>query len=444
MSTPLILIDDDSDLLAAQAQALTLDGFTVQAFASGPEALKAITPGFAGVVVTDVRMPVMDGLEVFARLRALDPDLPVILMTGHGDVPMAVQALKQGAYDFLSKPFAQEDLRQSVRRALQTRELVLENRRLRQAHAQLAEQDGRALLIGDCGVMTHLKSVVVRVAEAEVDTLISGDTGVGKERVARALHALSARKGRAFVHIGCATLDEARFQSDLFGSEQGLRAGSPRQTGRIEKAHKGTLFLDEVEGLSLAQQAQLLRVLETRDIWPVGADSPRHVDMRVIAATRIDLVQAVRDGRFRADLYYRLSGVSLRVPPLTERREDIPLLFQHFLLAAAARLNRPAPRLTLQVQSYLRRHDWPGNVRELEQFAERFALGIDEALSTGEAQAAGLAEQVARFEETVLRETLERHKGQVRTAMEALKLPRKTFYDKVNKYGVDLDAYRGR
>lgn len=444
VTAPLILIDDDADLLAAQSQALRLDGFSVQAFASGAEALKLLDATFPGVVITDVRMPVMDGLEVFARIRALDPDLPVILMTGHGDVPMAVQALKDGAYDFLSKPFAQDDLRQSVRRALQTRELVLENRRLRQAHAQLADQDSRYPLLGDSAVMTHLKSVVVRVAEAEVDTLISGDTGVGKDRVARALHALSARKGRAFVHIGCAALDEERFQSELFGSEQGLRPGAPRLIGRIEKAHKGTLFLDEVEGLTLSQQARLLRVLETREVWPEGAESPRQVDIRVIAATRIDLVQAVRDGRFRADLYYRLSGVTLRVPPLSERREDIPLLFQHFLLAAAARLNRPAPRLSLQAQSHLRQHDWPGNVRELEQYAERYALGIDDSLPGNDVDAPGLAEQVARYEEALLRETLERHEGQVRSVMEALKLPRKTFYDKVNRYGIDLNLYRGR
>jgi len=441
---PVILIDDDADLLAALTQALTLDGFDVRACRSGAEALKGLESTSAGAVISDVRMPVMDGLEVFARIRALDADLPVILMTGHGDVPMAVRALKDGAYDFLTKPFAPSDLTQSLRRALQTRELVLENRRLRQAHARLAEQDERSLLLGDSPVMTHLKAVAVRVAEAEVDTLITGDSGVGKERVARALHTLSPRRNRPFVHVGCASLDDARFHADLFGTEPGARPGAPRQVGRIEKAHRGTLFLDEVEGLSLPQQAQLLRVLETREVWPAGAEHPRPVDIRVIAASRADLVQAVRDSRFRADLYYRLSGVSLRVPPLSERREDVSLLFQHFLLAAAARLNRTAPRLTLKAQSFLRAHDWPGNVRELEQFAERFALGIDEGESLGEADTPGLAEQVARFEETVLRETLERCGGQVRPAMETLRLPRKTFYDKVGRYGIDLNLYRGR
>lgn len=442
--SPVVLIDDDADLLSALTQALTLEGFEVRACRSGPDGLKGLDPAYRGVVVTDVRMPVMDGLEVFARVRALDPELPVVLMTGHGDVPMAVRALKDGAYDFLTKPFAPADLTQSLHRALQTRELVLENRRLRQAHARLTEQDERSLLLGDSAVMTHLKAVIVRVAEAEVDTLITGDSGVGKARVARALHALSPRKQRPFVHLGCASLDEGRFQTELFGSEQGPRPGAPRQVGRIEKAHRGTLFLDEVEGLSLPQQAQLLSVLEAREVWPVGAEHPRPVDMRVIAASRADLVQAVRDGRFRADLYYRLSGVTLRVPPLSERREDIALLFQHFLLAAAARLNRPAPRLTLKAQGFLRAHDWPGNVRELEQFAERFALGIDESPALGGSEAQGLAEQVALYEEAVLRETLERCAGQVRPALEALKLPRKTFYDKISRYGIDLNAYRGR
>jgi two-component system, NtrC family, C4-dicarboxylate transport response regulator DctD len=444
MSTPLILIDDDVDLLSAQTQALTFEGYSVSPFTTGVEALKALDPRFPGVVITDVRMPVMDGLEVFARVRTLDPELPVILMTGHGDVPMAVQALKAGAYDFLSKPFAQDDLLQSVRRALQTRELVLENRHLRESHARLSEPDNQSHLLGNSPTMAHLKSVVARVAEAEVDVLITGDTGVGKEKVARALHALSGRKNRPFVHISCAALDEDRFQEELFGNEQGLRPSAPRQIGRIEKAHKGTLFLDEVEGLTRLQQAQLLRVLETRDVWSVGADSPRHVDIRVIAASRIDLIEAVSDGRFRADLYYRLSGVFMRVPSLQERREDIPLLFHHFLLNAANRLNRPAPRLTLLAQSYLRQHDWPGNVRELEQFAERYALGIDDAGAATETQGLGLAEQVARFEETVLRETLERCDGRAGLAIEALRLPRKTFYDKINRYSIDLRTYRAK
>ncbi|ESQ79061.1 sigma-54 dependent transcriptional regulator [Asticcacaulis sp. YBE204] len=440
MSGDIIFIDDDLDLLAAQTQGLELAGFAVRAFSSGADALKQLTADFAGVVISDVRMPQMDGLTVFRRVRDIDSDIPVILMTGHGDVPMAVAALKDGAYDFISKPFAMDELIQSVKRAVQTRDLVLENRRLRRLHTPDTPAD--ALLIGESAPMRHLKDVVARMAEAGVDALITGDTGVGKARVARALHALSPRRAKPFVHIGCAALDEETYAAELFGIE--ARPGAARVTGRLEKAHKGTLFLDEIDSLSLSQQARILQVIETREIWAVGAEAPRSLDIRLVAASRADLTQRVRDGHFRADLYYRLSGVSLRVPPLSERLEDVGLLFQHFLLSASARLNLPAPKLTLPAQTYLRRHDWPGNVRELEQFAELYALGLDEARLPAHAAAPGLAEQVSQYEAAVLTETLSLHKGDVRTTMEALKLPRKTFYDKVNRYGIDLDAYRGK
>ncbi|WKL57585.1 sigma-54 dependent transcriptional regulator [Asticcacaulis sp. ZE23SCel15] len=445
MTGNVIFIDDDADLLSAQIQALELDGFLVRGFSNGPDALKVITSAFDGVIVTDVRMPRMDGLTLFKRVQAIDAELPVILMTGHGDVPMAVQALKDGAYDFISKPFARDDLIQSVRRALQTRDLVMENRQLRQAHAALLDRENPAqnLLLGESPAMTYLKQVVVRVAEADVDALITGDTGVGKERVGRALHALSTRKNRPFVHVGCATLTEDSFQAELFGIEAGHRPGAARVIGRFERANKGTLFLDEVEGLSLSQQARLLRVLETREIWPVGSESPRSLDIRVVAATRTDLTQSVKDEQFRADLYYRLSGVSLRVPPLSERGDDIRLLFQHFLLGAATRLNRPPPKLTQATQAYLSRYDWPGNVRELEQFAELCALGLDSAHLPADSGALGLAEQVSQYEEAVLRETLSQYAGNVREVIAALKLPRKTFYDKITRYGIALDDYRG-
>lgn len=441
-----IFIDDDADLLAAQAQGLDIAGFAVRAFSNGPEALKHITPEFDGVVMSDVRMPQMDGLSVFRHIQAIDPDIPVILLTGHGDVPMAVQALKDGAWDFLAKPFPMDELIASLRRASSKRQLVLENRALRQLHADASEM--KTSLLGNSPIMVHLRQTLAQVAEAEVDILVGGDTGAGKETVARALHRLSNRRNRPFVHINCASLPEETFHVELFGLEPGAKFGAyggvgRRTYGRLEKANRGTLLLDDVDGLSLPQQAKLLGVVEARELWPVGAEEPRALDVRIVATTKIDLNDAVKRGVFRADLFYRLSGVTLRVPPLSERRGDIGLLFQHFLVGACARLRRPIPKLTTQVSAWLQSHDWPGNVRELEHFAERFALGLEEArLPGGEARSAGLAERVGDYEADIIRETLSLCRGDVQTAMRELQLARKTFYDKLSRHNIKIADFR--
>lgn len=441
-----IFIDDDADLLAAQAQGLDIAGFAVRAFSSGPEALQHITADFDGVVMSDVRMPRMDGFSVFRHIQAIDPDIPVILLTGHGDVPMAVQALKDGAWDFLAKPFPMDDLVASLRRASQKRQLVLENRALRRLHAEAS--DVKTALLGNSPIMVHLRQTLAQVAEAEVDILVTGDTGSGKETVARALHRLSHRRNRPFVHINCASLPEETFHVELFGIEPGAKFGpyggvGRRTYGRLEKANRGTLLLDDVDGLTLPQQAKLLGVVEARELWPVGAEEPRALDARIIATTKIDLSAAVKRGQFRADLFYRLSGVTLRVPPLSERRGDIGLMFQHFLVGACARLKRPVPKLTTHVAAWLQSHDWPGNVRELEHFAERFALGLEDARLPGtEARALGLAERVGQYEADIIRETLSLCRGDVQTAMRELQLARKTFYDKLARHNIKIGDFR--
>jgi two-component system C4-dicarboxylate transport response regulator DctD len=445
-----IYIDDDVDLLAAQTQSLELAKFQVRAFTNGPEALRQITAEFEGAVITDVRMPHMDGLAVFKRIREIDDEIPVIIMTGHGDVQMAVQAIKDGAYDFISKPFAMAEVLASLRRAIQKRELVLENRRLRQLQA---EQDPiRNLLLGDSRVMTQLRHTVARVASAGVDVLLTGATGVGKDNVARAIHKMSQRKNRPLIHINCAALNDHAFHDELFGVDPGNKPGmtpvKSRTVGLIERANRGTLLLDDVDGLPLAQQAKLLRTLESREVWPLGADSARPLDIRVIATTRLDLQQLVQTGAFRSDLFYRMSGVAVRVPSLTERPEDIRLLFQRFLIKACADLAVPVPRLTLAAADYLKQHDWPGNVRELEQFAQRYALDLDDArapgFADGDAPGAGLAECVSRYEAELICETLAHTQGSAKRAMEFLKLPRKTFYDKIHRFGIRLEDYRAR
>lgn len=435
----ILLVDDDDALRGAVTQGLELRGFEVSAFDSAPAALKALSRDFEGAVVSDVRMPGMDGLALFERIQAVDPDIPVLLITGHGDVAMAVAALQDGVYDFVSKPFPMERLTAALARAVEKRGLVLDNRRLEAA----AQTSGGSPLLGDTPVMQRLRATIAQLAEAEVDVLIQGETGAGKGLVAHALHRGGARKGRPMVTVNCAALPEAVFETELFGAAGGAARPS---TGRIERADRGVLFLDEIEGLSPTMQAKLLRVVEEREIWPVGAAEPRHLDLRIIAASKIDLANAVRDGAFRADLYYRLNVVTLVVPPLRERREDVPTLFGHFLAEAAARLRRPAPRLTATIRDHLLGHDWPGNVRELAHYAERVALGLPSAVVAEDGAAQGSAESLAdrtgRYEAMVIRETLAACGGDARTAMTLLQTPRKTFYDKLRRHGIEIDRYR--
>ncbi|TCS16630.1 sigma-54 dependent transcriptional regulator [Caulobacter sp. BK020] len=437
-----LFIDDDDALRAAAVQGLDLAGFEVTAFDNGPAALKALSRDFPGVVVSDVRMPGMDGLALFARIQAIDPDIPVLLITGHGDVAMAVAALKDGVYDFVSKPFPMERLAAALARALEKRSLVLDNRRL-EAAATFHGGAGSPLL-GEAPVMQRLRATIAQLAEAEVDVLIQGETGVGKDLIAQALHRGGPRRARPMVTVNCAALPEAVFEAELFGVTGGAAGGRPR-IGRLEHADRGVLFLDEIEGLTPAMQAKLLRVVEEREIWPIGAAEPRHLDFRIIAAGKIDLVEPVREGLFRADLYYRLNVVTLVAPPLRERREDVPMLFGHFLAEAAARFRRPVPHLTAAVRDHLLGHDWPGNVRELAHYAERVALGLSSAITpeagTGD-QADGLAERVERYEAMAIRETLAACNGDARAAMALLRTPRKTFYDKLRRHGIEIDAYR--
>lgn len=436
---PLVrLVDDDAELLAATVQSLRLAGFRAEAFGDAHAALEGLTADYPGVVLTDVRMPGMDGFDLFRRIRALDPDLPVILLTGHGDVAMAVAAIREGAWDFLTKPVGLDALTAALRRAAQARALVMENRALR---ALRPARPG--LLLGDSPQMAHLRQTAARLAEAQVDALIAGPTGAGKEALARAIHAEGPRRARAFVHVACDTLDDARFDLDFLGAEAG-QPGAPRHArlvGRIERAHRGILFLDRIEALSPALQARILHLVETRAFWAAGAVAARPLDMQVLAATRADLGRRVAEGGFNGGLFYRLSGVTLTVPPLSARRQDILPLYRHFLVGAASRLGRPAPEVSALALARLQGHDWPGNLRELQQFAEAQALGLP-APGAGEAADAGLAGMVATFEATILREVLRETGGNAARAMERLRLPRKTFYDKLARHGIRADTFR--
>jgi two-component system C4-dicarboxylate transport response regulator DctD len=445
---PVIFVDDDPDLRRATSQMLTLAGFDVQAFEGAEAALAVIDAELGGPVVTDIRMPRVSGLQLFDRVKAIDPDLPVILVTGHADVELAVAALKDGVYDFISKPFDAARLTGTVARAAEKRALVLENRRLR---AAAAEAPADLPLIGDAPAIRRLRETIRQVAEADVDVLILGETGSGKEVVASLLHRWSRRNARPFVALNCGALPETVLESELFGHEAGAFTGAvKRRVGRIEHSSGGTLFLDEIESCSPALQVKLLRVLETREVEPLGTNERRRLDLRVVAATKADLADPAQRGDFRADLFYRLNVVTLRIPPLRERRDDIPLLFAHFLRRSASRFGRPEPEITRAIRDHLARHPWPGNVRELLHFADRVALGLApedtpmpapaEAPSVPAAEGT-LAERVERFEAAQIRAALREHGGDLRSTLEALGLPRKTFYDKLKRYGITRAEY---
>jgi two-component system, NtrC family, C4-dicarboxylate transport response regulator DctD len=444
--TQVLLIDDDPHLRQALSQTLDLAGLKVASLADAQGAAALIERDWPGVVVSDIRMPGIDGLQLLEQLHRQDPELPVLLITGHGDVPLAVQAMRAGAYDFLEKPFPSEHLLDSVRRALALRRLVLDNRSLRLALSDRNELSAR--LVGQSAAMLRLREQIGALAGIAADVLILGETGAGKEVVARALHDLSNRRGGPFVAINAGALAESVVESELFGHEPGAFTGAQkRRIGKFEFANGGTLFLDEIESMSMEVQVKLLRLLQERVVERLGGNQLIPLDIRVIAATKEDLRQAADQGRFRADLYYRLNVAPLRIPPLRERGEDILLLFQHFADCAGKRHGLSARELQSAQRAQLLRHPWPGNVRELQNAAERFALGLDLDLGVQiESPAQGddavpsgnLSEQVEAFERALIGAELSRPHSSLRSVAEALGVPRKTLHDKLRKHGLSF------
>lgn len=438
--TDVVLLDDDEHLRTALEQTFDLAGLKVQTSASAEGLLDALPKEWAGVVVSDIRMPGIDGVQLLEQLVKYDAQLPVLLITGHGDVPLAVQAMRAGAYDFLQKPFASDLLLDSVRRALAVRNLVLENRSLRLA---LADQKllGERIL-GPSTQAQLLREQVSALADMQADVLILGETGSGKEVVARALHDLSSRAAAPFVAINAGALAESVIESELFGHEAGAFTGAQKKRiGKFEFANGGTIFLDEIESMSLDVQVKLLRLLQERVVERVGSNQLIPLDIRVIAATKEDLLVAADAGRFRADLYYRLNVAQIQIPPLRQRAEDILPLFQHFVIQACGKHHvTQEPMLTAEQRAELLSHDWPGNVRELQNAAERFALGLGLAVveqNKNELQAlAGLplSQQVEAFERALIAAELAKSHSSLREVAQALQVPRKTLHDKIRKY----------
>ncbi|AUG42751.1 sigma-54-dependent Fis family transcriptional regulator [Pseudomonas chlororaphis] len=442
MLNSVMLVDDEASIRTAVEQWLSLSGFEVQLFSRAEDCLARLPRDFPGVILSDVRMPGISGLELLKQVQQRDPDLPVILLTGHGDVPMAVEAMRDGAYDFLEKPFSPETLLSSLRRALDKRSLVLENRRLHEQADTREKID--STLLGVSRALQTLRRQVVDLAALPVNVLIRGETGSGKELVARCLHDFGPRADKPFVALNCAAIPEQLFEAELFGHESGAFTGAQgKRIGKLEYADGGTLFLDEIESMPLAQQVKLLRVLQEQKLERLGSNQSIAVDLRIIAATKPDLLDEARAGRFREDLAYRLNVAQLRLPPLRDRREDIPLLYEHFAHAAAERLGRGVAPLSGAQLSRLLSHDWPGNVRELANVAERQVLGLGEPEPEAIDPGQSLAAQQEAFEAQCLRAALTRHKGDIKAVLNELQLPRRTFNEKMQRHGLAREMFLG-
>lgn len=443
-----LLVEDDDDVRMSITQALGLAGFEVDDFASVERARAQISFGAPLIVVCDVKLQGICGTDWLPQIRTIDAELPVVLVTGHGHIAMAVQAMREGAYDFIEKPFTTERLLAVVRHAVERRQLSLQVRALRDA---LENWHGiQAVLIGRSAQMQQVRRTVMTLAETSADVLIYGETGTGKELVARCLHDHSERRRHNFVPLNCGGLPEALAESELFGHEAGAFTNANRvRIGKFEHAHGGTLFLDEIESMPMVVQIKLLRALQERSIERIGSNKAIPFDCRLVAASKDDLKTLSDQKLFRADLYYRIGVAFVELPPLRERREDIPLLFEHFTLLAASRFGRVAPMLSSTQLAELMAYAWPGNVRELRNVADRFTLGLlgDHLTRTPGAGKLmsdlpqGLPQQVQSFERAVIMEELRRHRGDQSATAVALGVARQTLHDKLRKLNITTDGF---
>lgn len=446
-----LLVEDEPDMRLGCTQAMDLDGIPSRAVASVEEARPLLQPGFPGVVITDMKLPGEDGLALIKFCRQLDAELPVVMITGHGDVRLAVEAMRNGAYDFITKPFSRETLLDVTRRALEKRRLTLEVLKLRQSLADLHGFERQ--LVGASEHIKNVRTLTAELAASPIDVLISGETGTGKEVVAQALHTQSDRRQGPFVAINCGAMSDQLLDGELFGHEPGAMPGAlEKRIGKIEFANGGTLFLDELESMSISMQMKLLRVIQDRKIERIGSNEQLHVDVRIIAATKINLLQAAQEGTFRADLYYRLNIASVKMAPLRERREDIPVLLNHFLLLASSRYARPLPDISQAQQNQLLAHDWPGNVRELKNIAECLVLNVPCGVITRREPDAdpdldndpGLVEMVENFEKAIIESVLVKHSGNASLSARSLKVPKTTLADKLRKYNLSTKRDDGQ
>jgi DNA-binding NtrC family response regulator len=381
MTARLLVVDDERIALRNLEHVLKREGYTVTATQSGSRALELIESEPFDLVLTDLKMEKVDGMQILRRCKATHPDLEVIMITGYATLESAVGAMKAGAFHYVAKPFRLDEVRQTVAEALEKTRLKRENRALR---AQLEAVEGRSPIITRDGGMQKLLDTARQVAHTRANVLITGESGTGKELLARYVHQHSDRPNGPFLAVNCGAFNEELLANELFGHEEGAFTGAVGKGGLLQAAHGGTLFLDEITEMAPSMQVKVLRVIQEREVLPIGSTRPVRVDVRFIAATNRDIRDLVAEGRFRQDLYFRLNVVNLRIPPLSQRRDDIPLLAQHFLGRAAPLMNRPVRGISEEALALLKAYDYPGNVRELENIVERgVALCPGEMLEAG-------------------------------------------------------------
>nr|WP_320010980.1 sigma-54 dependent transcriptional regulator [uncultured Desulfobulbus sp.] len=451
-----LVVDDDHYLLAAIQQTLALNGYTAKTYTNPVEALAGVTAQDFAAVIADIRMPEMNGMELLARIRAHDADLPVILITGHGDISMAVEAVKQGAYHFLQKPVDEEMILATLARAIERRQLVLDKRHLEeQLQASRAGRSRFYGIIGSHPLMRGLYTLIEAVADEPDPVLISGETGTGKELVARAIHESGERRTRPYVAVNMGAIPSEMIESELFGHERGAFTGAiQRKVGKFEFAGEGTLFLDEICSMPASLQSKLLRVIEDRTFSRVGSNAVLPLKARIIAATNRDLKVEIERGSFRQDLFFRLNVLPVHLPALRERKEDIPQLVEFFWKEyCGGAQGEEVGACPGELIDQLVRRDWPGNIRELRNVVRRTCVLGDAqpVLEQGDAKEdstplqgahcslrAFMEQQEKRYLEQILAQT----GGQITLAHKILKISRKSLYDKINKYRLDLDKLR--
>ncbi|MBU1232715.1 MAG: sigma-54 dependent transcriptional regulator, partial [Proteobacteria bacterium] len=437
-------------------QTLLLNHYCVDTFSTTQNILPALTEFEYAAVVTDIKMPGMDGIELLGHIKKTDPELPVIMITGHGDVAMAVSSIKDGAYDFLQKPVDEDVLLTSLSRAVEKRQLVLENRKLsRRLQEQRRNRSYFHGLVGNHPSMQHLYDTIKKVAAENDPVMLYGETGTGKELVARAIHEIADRSGKPFVAINMGAIPVDMIESDLFGHVKGAFTGAVQQkTGKFSYAGEGTLFLDEINSLPIGLQTKLLRVLEEKTITPLGSNVPVPVHARIIAATNKDLSEEIAKGRFRQDLFFRLNVLPVTIPPLRERSEDIPMLVEYYRQAYCHERHQDVEPFNQKTLRSLQKEAWPGNVRELKNYVRRICIfgsqpftdktsqNSEQLIKQGIKEHLPLKSLIEQVEKKYLIEILGKNQGQITQSYEDLGISRKSLYDKINKYDINLTVFR--
>ncbi|HOE08461.1 MAG TPA: sigma-54 dependent transcriptional regulator [Treponemataceae bacterium] len=448
MKFNILIIDDEKNIREGLAASLELEGYNPVLAKDGKEGLELISRGDIDLVITDLRMPQVSGAEVLAKVSSESPGLPVIVLTGHGSIDSAVDAMRNGAYDFLTKPLSLDRLTLIVKRALQNRELVLQHRSLQE---ELDSKKSFESIIGKSAEMQKIFDMVRRVADSKASVLITGESGVGKELIANAVHNLSSRKDKSFIKVHCAALSETLLESELFGHEKGSFTGAvARKRGRFELAHGGSIFLDEIGEIDQNVQIKLLRVLQEKEFERVGGEETIQVDVRVIAATNKDLEKQISLGKFREDLFYRLNVVHLHIPPLRDRKDDIPLMVTQFLEEFARENGKTITGIDSRARSALYTYDWPGNIRQLRNCMESAVVmcqGTSIALDDlppsviqnthADTIQIPVGISLSEAEKIIIQQNLAFQNGNKSKTADILEIGRKTLHRKLDEYGVE-------